>query len=98
MTKHKSKKTQLDKNPKSTADAKPAKKKAKRSAHPNAVGQPQAAPAPAPVEVSLPVEETTELPLFADLGLTEPIARAITEMGFETPTPIQARAVPLLLA
>jgi ATP-dependent RNA helicase DeaD len=35
---------------------------------------------------------------FADLGLSEPVARAITEMGFEAPTPIQSRAVPLLLA
>jgi ATP-dependent RNA helicase DeaD len=35
---------------------------------------------------------------FAALGLSEPIARAISEMGFEAPTPIQERAIPLLLA
>ncbi len=52
-------------------------------------------PVPVEVEESL---EAVELPTFAELGLSEPIARAITAMGFETPTPIQARSVPVLLA
>jgi len=34
---------------------------------------------------------------FADLGLSEPIQRAVTEAGYETPTPIQAQAIPLIL-
>ena len=42
--------------------------------------------------------EIAELPAFSSLELSEPVARAIREMGFETPTPIQARAVPLLMA
>jgi ATP-dependent helicase YprA (DUF1998 family) len=42
--------------------------------------------------------EPDVLPTFAELGLAEPIARAITEMGFECPTPIQARAIPVLLS
>ena len=34
---------------------------------------------------------------FDDLGLIEPIARAVREEGYERPTPIQARAIPHLL-
>ncbi len=51
----------------------------------------------APVTAT-PSEEIAELPAFSQLELSEPVARAIREMGFETPTPIQARAVPLLMA
>ena len=35
--------------------------------------------------------------LFEQLGLDEPILRAITDMGFETPSEIQQRAIPTLL-
>jgi ATP-dependent RNA helicase DeaD len=34
---------------------------------------------------------------FADLDLPEPLARAIAEAGYETPSPIQAECIPLLL-
>lgn len=34
---------------------------------------------------------------FDDLQLTEPLARAVTELGFTTPTPIQQQALPVLL-
>ncbi|MBL8226258.1 MAG: DEAD/DEAH box helicase [Chromatiales bacterium] len=37
-------------------------------------------------------------PRFADLGLPEALLRAITEVGYETPSPIQAATIPLLLA
>lgn len=33
---------------------------------------------------------------FADLGLDETILKAISALGFETPTPIQAKAIPVL--
>jgi ATP-dependent RNA helicase DeaD len=53
---------------------------------------------PAPVEeVAAVEEEVFELPGFDELGLDEPIVRAIMALGFETPTPIQARSIPLLL-
>ena len=39
-----------------------------------------------------------EILSFTDLELSEPVARAVAELGFEAPTPIQARAVPLLMA
>ncbi|HNT39141.1 MAG TPA: DEAD/DEAH box helicase [Rubrivivax sp.] len=35
---------------------------------------------------------------FKDLGLSEPILRAVREQGYETPTPIQAQAIPAVLA
>ena len=35
---------------------------------------------------------------FASLGLAEPILRAIGEAGYTHPTPIQAQAIPQVLA
>lgn len=52
--------------------------------------------APAPVE-DAPEPIAEELPPFSELGLIEPIFRAISELGFEQPTPIQARAIPVLI-
>ncbi len=37
-------------------------------------------------------------PIFADLGLSDSILRAIDEMGYRHPTPIQAQAIPVVLA
>jgi superfamily II DNA/RNA helicase len=34
---------------------------------------------------------------FADLGLSEPILRAVAEAGYVTPTPIQEQAIPIVL-
>jgi len=43
-------------------------------------------------------EETTATePTFADLGLAEPLLRALSEVGYEAPTPIQAKTIPALL-
>jgi ATP-dependent RNA helicase RhlE len=35
---------------------------------------------------------------FSDLNLSQPILKALAAEGYETPTPIQARAIPELLA
>jgi ATP-dependent RNA helicase DeaD len=35
---------------------------------------------------------------FDSLGLAEPITRAVSELGYEAPTPIQRQTIPLLLA
>lgn len=37
-------------------------------------------------------------PNFKDLGLTEPVMNALNDVGYETPSPIQAQAIPPLLA
>jgi superfamily II DNA/RNA helicase len=54
----------------------------------------------APIE-DLPIAEpiSAEAPraLFADLGLSEPVLRAIAEMGYRHPTPIQEQAIPSVL-
>jgi ATP-dependent RNA helicase RhlE len=34
---------------------------------------------------------------FSQLGLCEPLLRAVAEQGYETPTPIQAQAIPVIL-
>jgi len=34
---------------------------------------------------------------FNDFGLAEPVLRAVTELGYREPTPIQAQAIPLVL-
>ncbi|MEM5529776.1 DEAD/DEAH box helicase [Gammaproteobacteria bacterium AS21] len=38
-----------------------------------------------------------ELPSFSDMGLAAPILQSIKEIGYETPSPIQAKSIPLLL-
>jgi len=35
---------------------------------------------------------------FSSLGLSDPIVQAVTEQGYEAPTPIQEKAIPLILA
>ena len=36
--------------------------------------------------------------LFEGLGLNEHLVHAIADLGFETPTPIQEKAIPILLS
>ncbi|MGC8476022.1 MAG: DEAD/DEAH box helicase [Acetobacteraceae bacterium] len=49
-------------------------------------------PTPEPPSVAEPPSAT-----FADLGLSEPVLQAVAEMGYQTPTPIQAQAIPVVL-
>ncbi|MGL5407138.1 MAG: DEAD/DEAH box helicase, partial [Shewanella sp.] len=35
---------------------------------------------------------------FSKLGLSDPIVKAITELGYVNPTPIQAKAIPVILS
>jgi superfamily II DNA/RNA helicase len=54
----------------------------------------------APIEalaIGEPVSAEPSRPLFADLGLSEPVLRAIAEMGYRHPTPIQEQAIPSVL-
>ncbi|OQX38977.1 MAG: ATP-dependent RNA helicase [Oceanospirillales bacterium LUC14_002_19_P2] len=37
------------------------------------------------------------IPQFRELGLSEPILQSLQELGYETPSPIQAESIPLLL-
>jgi superfamily II DNA/RNA helicase len=42
--------------------------------------------------------ESAPLPLFTELGLHADILKAVTEGGYNTPTPIQAKAIPVALS
>ena len=55
----------------------------------------RAAPMRAPVSFAY---ESQSLTSFSTLGLAEPIVRALTEAQHVTPTPIQAEAIPQILA
>ena len=35
---------------------------------------------------------------FSDLALSEPVLRALVDVGYESPSPIQAQVIPLFLA
>ncbi|HEY9151004.1 MAG TPA: DEAD/DEAH box helicase, partial [Gammaproteobacteria bacterium] len=41
--------------------------------------------------------ETAPAPAFVDFALGEPLQKALRDVGYETPSPIQARTIPLLL-
>nr|WP_278367246.1 DEAD/DEAH box helicase [Acetobacter orientalis] len=56
----------------------------------------EAAPAPQTPETEATSTETDK-PTFKSLELSEPILRAIAEMGYTHPTPIQAQAIPAIL-
>ncbi len=49
-------------------------------------------------DASLPSPATGAALRFADLALPAPLLSALTEVGYETPSPIQAECIPLLLA
>ncbi len=55
---------------------------------------PEEAPAPA---ASPPAASPPAAAGFVELGLSEPVLRAVAEMGYTTPTPIQAQAIPSVL-
>ena len=49
------------------------------------------------IETIEPIREEVPRPSFADLGLSDPVLRAIAEMGYRHPTPIQEQAIPVVL-
>src|SRR6478609_8725761 len=40
----------------------------------------------------------TPLPTFSDLDLSAPVLKALKDLGYESPSPIQAATIPILLA
>ena len=42
--------------------------------------------------------DVSTLPSFRDLALSEPVLRALDDVGYETPSPIQAQTIPYLMA
>ncbi|HXI77232.1 MAG TPA: DEAD/DEAH box helicase [Steroidobacteraceae bacterium] len=43
-------------------------------------------------------DEVSSTPSFRDLALSEPVLRALTDVGYEAPSPIQAATIPVLLS
>jgi ATP-dependent RNA helicase RhlE len=43
------------------------------------------------------IRKNKQLMTFSDLGLSEPILQAVTGRGYATPTPIQSKAIPIVL-
>ncbi len=43
-------------------------------------------------------EAAAETPRFSDLGLSQAVLDAVADMGYETPTPVQAASIPEVLA
>ena len=40
------------------------------------------------------MSDTEQLPLFSELGLAAPVLKALQDVGYERPSPIQAAAIP----
>jgi ATP-dependent RNA helicase DeaD len=47
---------------------------------------------------AVPVDESPSATSFRDLALSEPVLRALTDVGYESPSPIQAATIPVLLS
>jgi ATP-dependent RNA helicase DeaD len=47
---------------------------------------------------AVPEEPNAGSMTFSDLGLSEPVLRALVDVGYESPSPIQAQTIPLFLA
>ncbi len=47
---------------------------------------------------AVPAGESLQPPTFRDLALSEPVLRALTDVGYEAPSPIQAATIPVLLS
>jgi ATP-dependent RNA helicase DeaD len=45
----------------------------------------------------MPIADTPEPTSFAELGLSEAVVQALRDVGYESPTPIQAATIPVLL-
>jgi ATP-dependent RNA helicase DeaD len=47
---------------------------------------------------AVPADSIVNTASFQDLGLSEPVLRALADVGYESPSPIQAETIPVLLA
>jgi ATP-dependent RNA helicase DeaD len=59
--------------------------------------RPDKSPPPKPTVEAAPPEPETNA-TFDQIGLAEPLLKAVRDAGFESPTPIQAQAIPHMLA
>jgi len=50
------------------------------------------------IDSPVPSKTDTDIPSFDDLGLADPIAKVLVKRGYTTPSPIQALAIPEVMA
>src|SRR4051812_21588691 len=50
-----------------------------------------------PKQLSMSEPDVNSTPAFADLGLSQALLKALDDVGYETPSPIQAQTIPPLL-
>src|SRR5690349_6575954 len=55
-------------------------------------------PRPACFLKSPPVTVESQAPSFSELGLSEPVLQALAAVGYESPSPIQAQTIPVILS
>jgi superfamily II DNA/RNA helicase len=65
--------------------------------NPAPADEPRSAAKSAEPDNQNPAADADSRPVFADLGLSEPVLHAVEEMGYRHPTPIQAQAIPVVL-
>ena len=46
---------------------------------------------------AVPADSIVNTASFRDLALSEPVLRALADVGYESPSPIQAQTIPVLL-
>src|SRR5689334_14024649 len=54
--------------------------------------------APPAAPSALTVTAESPVPSFSELGLSEPVLAAVSAVGYESPSPIQAQTIPVLLS
>jgi ATP-dependent RNA helicase DeaD len=54
--------------------------------------------APPAAPSTLTVTAESPMPSFSELGLSEPVLAAVSAVGYESPSPIQAQTIPVLLS
>src|SRR6266852_2303022 len=47
---------------------------------------------------AVPADESPSATSFSDLALSEPVLRALADVGYESPSPIHAATIPVLLS
>jgi ATP-dependent RNA helicase DeaD len=49
-------------------------------------------------EITMAIDEEIAIPSFEELGIIDALTRAVKDVGYETPTPIQIKTIPILLS
>ena len=88
----------MPKTPKHAADGRSYRSKdSKPASRGRSYGKPERKTETVSFGAPSPFQDMPPATSFEELGLSEPILKAVKELGFEAPTPIQAQTIPVLL-